>query len=223
MDKNIIKSETNVDNLYIRRITLIDGSQYECDDFETETAYTLTGDYIGSVDTAEFLCRKMQIKPECISKKHTVCSIGFCEADNKWYGWSHRAYYGFTVGSKVSVGDAAYEPSTVEELYVAHCKWYQDMTYSSQPKAYCDYEKNCLVIEHATVKKVSIPGAPLYIPDNDEIDTTIDNIPGYEGIHWRWEPDDPEYEYVYPGRGEWTAQSLNDAKKMAIDFANAVG
>jgi hypothetical protein len=39
---------------------------------------------------------------------HNVPSIGFSEKEQKWYGWSHRAIYGFGVGSKVKKGDCAY-------------------------------------------------------------------------------------------------------------------
>jgi hypothetical protein len=29
---------------------------------------------------------------------HSVCSIGWSPSRKKWYGWSHRAVYGFGVG-----------------------------------------------------------------------------------------------------------------------------
>lgn len=32
-------------------------------------------------------------------------SIGFSEKEHKWYGWSHRAIYGFKVGDKCKDGD----------------------------------------------------------------------------------------------------------------------
>jgi len=31
----------------------------------------------------------------------TVGSTGFSEKDQKWYGWSHRAIFGFKVGDKI--------------------------------------------------------------------------------------------------------------------------
>ena len=37
-------------------------------------------------------------------------SIGFSETEQKWYWWSHRAIYGFGVGSEVKKGDAGYDP-----------------------------------------------------------------------------------------------------------------
>lgn len=48
---------------------------------------------------------KLGIKPEKSKPSHSVCSIGFSEKDGKWYGWSHRAIYGFKVGDKVKEGD----------------------------------------------------------------------------------------------------------------------
>ena len=36
-------------------------------------------------------------------------SIGFSEKEQKWYGWSHRAIYGFGIGSKVKKGDCGYK------------------------------------------------------------------------------------------------------------------
>lgn len=44
---------------------------------------------------------KKCIKPELISPNHGVCSVGFCEKENKWYGWSHRAMVGFGIGDKI--------------------------------------------------------------------------------------------------------------------------
>jgi hypothetical protein len=41
------------------------------------------------------------IKGEKISPNNTVNSIGKSEADGKWYGWSHRAVYGFKAGDEV--------------------------------------------------------------------------------------------------------------------------
>jgi hypothetical protein len=37
------------------------------------------------------------------SEKNPSCSIGKAECDGKWYGWSHRAVYGFGVGDVVKV------------------------------------------------------------------------------------------------------------------------
>ena len=37
--------------------------------------------------------------------KSTSIGIGFSEKEQKWYGWSHRAIYGFGIGDEVKEGD----------------------------------------------------------------------------------------------------------------------
>ncbi|KKN53801.1 hypothetical protein LCGC14_0598940 [marine sediment metagenome] len=70
-----------------------------------KSAFTPSGDYLGDPRTARYLIRRKGIKPEKAKPSHNVCSIGFCEAEQKWYGWSHRAIYGFRVGDTVTKGD----------------------------------------------------------------------------------------------------------------------
>ena len=72
-------------------------------------AFNLSGDYIGDPETAEYLCNKRGIKPELRSESNQVCSIGFCEKEQKWYGWSHRAICGFGIGHTVKAGDSGFE------------------------------------------------------------------------------------------------------------------
>jgi len=68
---------------------------------ELRSAYTPSGDYIGDPKVARYLCVKRGIKPEKASPDDNVCSIGFCEKEQKWYGWSHRAICGFGIGDRV--------------------------------------------------------------------------------------------------------------------------
>ena len=56
--------------------------------------------YIGELEEAKFLCDKMGIAPERSDPSHSVCSIGFCSKDGKWYGWSHRVIHCFKVGDR---------------------------------------------------------------------------------------------------------------------------
>lgn len=72
-----------------------------------KSSYTPTGDYIGSKRNAHFLCSKRGIKPEKVDPSKNVCSIGFCEKEQKWYGWSHRAIFGFGIGSIVKEGNSS--------------------------------------------------------------------------------------------------------------------
>jgi hypothetical protein len=41
------------------------------------------------------------IEPEKAKPDHSVCSIGWSEKEKKYYGWSHRARVGFSVGDKI--------------------------------------------------------------------------------------------------------------------------
>ena len=78
------------------------------------------GDYIGDSVWAHRLIVKRGIKPEKADPSHNVCSIGFCEKKQKWYGWSHRAIYGFGVGDEVKEGDCAAESGWIDEYLEQH-------------------------------------------------------------------------------------------------------
>lgn len=131
------------------------------------------------------------------SKKYPVACIGFSEKLQTWYGWSHRAFYGFQIGSKVSIGDCAYKSPNKE-----------------------DYEKRALE----------------FWEDSDYLDMHIErgDDPRYFKVVWTYSnriqneklrgmKNDVIYKYpeVY-GRGEWQAETLEDARQMALDFADGV-
>ena len=78
-------------------------------------AFNLDDVYIGNVKLAKYFWKK-RIRPIAIpGEKHNICSIGFCEKEQKWYGWSHRAMYGFGIGAEVKKGDCAYHASNIED------------------------------------------------------------------------------------------------------------
>ena len=85
-----------------------------------KSAYTPNGDYIGDPKTAHYLIVKKGIKPEKANSTHKVCSIGFCEKEQKWYGWSHRAIFGFGVGSEVKEGDCCASSGYTKEYLDEH-------------------------------------------------------------------------------------------------------
>lgn len=70
-----------------------------------EVAYNPDGAYIGNLKVAKMLCEERGIAPELIPPDMNVCSIGFCKKEQKWYGWSHRAIHGFSIGDVVKEGD----------------------------------------------------------------------------------------------------------------------
>ena len=81
--------------------------------------------------------KKNGIKPEKIDASHNVCSIGFSEKEKSWWGWSHRACFGFKVGSKVKAGDSGFVPSNKEEFITGLKDWHSERktaTYEETPK-----------------------------------------------------------------------------------------
>lgn len=88
---------------YEVRTEIIDGTFYEAPDTEIRSAYNAKNDYIGDPKIARRLAL-MGIVPELRDPKTSkTCSIGFCEREQRWYGWSHRAMAGFGVGDKLFV------------------------------------------------------------------------------------------------------------------------
>lgn len=49
------------------------------------------------------------IVPEKIDSTHSVESIGWSEKESRYYGWSHRAIYGFKIGDKSGPGKVGYQ------------------------------------------------------------------------------------------------------------------
>lgn len=76
-------------------------------------AYTERNEYIDTVGNAFWKVIKYGItKFYLADPKNITCSIGFAPAKypeegdvDKWYGWSHRAIYGFKVGDVAKEGD----------------------------------------------------------------------------------------------------------------------
>ena len=105
---------------YEVRYELVDGKEFSMDDFKMRSAYTPSGDYIGDPKMAYALCKKRGIAPEKARSDHNVCSIGFNAEEQKWYGWSHRALYGFGVGDVAEEGDCCTTSGFTEEYTAAH-------------------------------------------------------------------------------------------------------
>lgn len=160
-----------------------------------EYGLTFDKEYIGNVGTARFICEVKGIKPQLAKPHHTVCSIGYCSKENKWYGWSHRAIYGFTKGSEVKPGDCAYTPSTMDEFvrYTLannfNSEFYRvDRVVILDKKLHVDYT--------VLPKDASNPRACAL-----QSSQTFE----YKG-----------------GKGQWEARTMEEAKEMATDFAESV-
>lgn len=85
-----------------------------------KSAYTPTGDYIGTPRVASFLIRKYGIHPEKADPLHQVCSIGYSRSRRAWFGWSHRAIAGFRVGSVVKKGSCCADSGWTDEYLKKH-------------------------------------------------------------------------------------------------------
>ena len=86
-----------------------------------KSAYTVPeGWYIGSSVWAHRLIVRRGIKPELKRPDAQICSIGFCEKDQKWYGWSHRAIYGYGVGDTVEEGSCCASSGWTDEYLAEH-------------------------------------------------------------------------------------------------------
>lgn len=84
------------------------------------SAYTPEGWYIGEPKRAYRLCKLRGIKPEKAKPSHNVCSIGFSEQSQKWYGWSHRAIFGFGIGHITKEGDCTTTSGYTDEYLAEH-------------------------------------------------------------------------------------------------------
>ena len=128
------------------------------------------------------------------------CAIGFNPIKQKWYGWSHRAIYGFGIGSKVTMGSAAYVSKNKDDFIRETILFWSDERHKN-----VHFDKDDIVDGEKGFWIKWIVG----IVPNKKMINKIDGV---------FTP--------YPdsfGRGEWTAETLEDAKQMAKDFANGVG
>lgn len=173
-----------------------------------EALYTPDGYYIGDKNHAKRLIVDRAITPHQFNNavvpfSHVPCSIGFCEKEQKWYGWSHRGIGGFGVGSTVKLGDIAFKPSNLEETVAKAMSFWSDpghlnMAYTLVP--YPDGTPDLIVISwtYASDEKL-IPNTKLH-GQTTSVTWVVRDF----------------------GRGEWTAETLEDAKQMAIDYASNI-
>lgn len=168
-----------------------------------KNAYNPSGEYIGNSRWAYRLCKIRGIKPEKAKLEHCICSIGFCKKEQKWYGWSHRAIYGFGIGSKVTKGDCAYVPSNPAEIIK---ELIEEQSMDASLVTTCKKGRAVKVTVPMVYVKLENPDVP---EGNQVVDKDRPDCP-------------PDHYIIDTGRGEWEAKTLKDARKMAIDFAVGV-
>lgn len=62
--------------------------------------YNMENAYVGDLIFSRYLAGRC-IRPEKARPDSNLCSVGLSVPDAMWYGWSHRACVGFTVGDKI--------------------------------------------------------------------------------------------------------------------------
>ncbi len=125
-----------------------------------------------------------------------AANIGFNPQEQKWYGWSYRSMsYGFGVGSKVRRGDIAYKPTDPDDFARDVVEFWKE-PFKDNVRAVI--EKDGVKIEWEYNKRHK----------NKELIGKTGSVFHHFPEHW--------------GRGEWEAKTLEDAKQMAIDFAENV-
>jgi len=136
----------------------------------------------------------------------TAC-IGFNPLEQKWYGWSHRAIFGFTIGSECKKGDCGYNPDTKENFAEDCLNFWGDNEYSiGDNKA--EFTKGLDRDE-----KNRVDGVLVTYTYNDKVPN--EKLRGT--FYSTFCPFPKEW-----GKGEWTAKSIEEAKEMAIEFAKSV-
>lgn len=173
------------------------------------------GDYltrVGMEDKLSFLADIGLSQVQTTWETGKPCNIGFCEKEQKWYGWSHRAICGFGVGSKISKGDCAYVGATPEDMIEDRVAFFSDL---GEEKAAL-VRAECQILPDRS--GIRILHAPLKIPMAESIEDALDPdaktemVDIYQG----------KFSVEKCGRGEWEAKTLDDAKQMAMDFAEDV-
>lgn len=127
----------------------------------------------------------------------TVC-LGFNPVKKEWYGWSHRAIFGFGIGSKCKKGSCGFFPSNEEEFIERCISFWGDTEYAVNGEIHHEKVKGGIEVNYIYNNEV---------PNEKLRGTRYSKICLYPKV---W------------GKGEWTATTLEEAKQMAIDFARSV-
>ena len=167
-------------------------------------AYNESGEYIGNLKDAKYICDEKGISPELRTPTSNTCSIGFCEKDQKWFGWSHRAIYGFGIGSEVKKGDCGFVPDNITQAKEKALSFWSDPGYDD-----IHVDEVTLTKEHVIVSVIWTYRTDIKLIPNEKLHGTN----GGATMHFP----------IEMGKGEWIAKTLDDAKQMAKDFADGVG
>lgn len=137
--------------------------------------------------------------------KGNSSNIGFNPTKQKWYGWSHRAIFGFGVDSECKKGNCGFEPSNKEDFKEDCLKFWGDTDMNGDT-----HKLNPIAEEGTQDGKLGIWVRFTY----------DDKIPNKK-MRGKISGVFSEYPETW-GKGEWTAKTLDEARVMAVDFARSV-
>ena len=208
---------------FINSIGDVRKSDIPDDDGEIYVSW-IDGSYItrvGMEDHVKFLLKRGITEQIQSNDGGGSACIGFNPEEQKWYGWSHRAMYGFGVGSTCKKGDCGYKPETPQKLFDSVTKPDEGGWQWQKPE-------NVELIEDGI--RVRTPMVQLIGSDGSEGETAkfisdaCDDIVNMDqSVNYiASQPAEPEYWELRCGRGEWTAKTLEEARLMAEDFASGV-
>lgn len=127
--------------------------------------------------------------------------IGFSTSEQKWFGWSHRAYYGFGIGHEVKFGDAGFVPRNEEEFIKTSIGFWSNESHTNIAATIGTNDRG----ERGAI--VTWDYVPEHVPNK--------SLHGEKGENFMYFP-------KKWGRGEWKAETIEDAKQMAMEFRESV-
>lgn len=149
--------------------------------------------HVGMEDHVQFLA-DLEITEELTR------GVGFSPKENKWFGWSHRAIYGFAPGSTCKKGDCHYTGSNIKELEEDAINFWKN-----------EYHIN-----------VRCEGIVTNKEGDKFFDIKWEYTDDVENKDLRGITSGTQHFITKIGKGEWVAKTWKDAKKMAIDFNKSV-
>lgn len=82
--------------------------------------YNKDNKYIGTLQDFEMYIKKFGLSQIQTYNNKDVCSIGFSEENQRWYGWSHRGICSFGIGDVVEEGSCCASSGWTEEYLKEH-------------------------------------------------------------------------------------------------------
>jgi hypothetical protein len=153
--------------------------------------------------------------------------VGFSPKDNKWYGWSHRAIFGFEIGSTCRKGQCHYMARDKDDFLEDMIRFWDDDNHAETTGVHDRHEiMYCQPVDPIEDGEISNDAEQVSVPSGEfEDGVTISWVYNNKVFNEKLRGEIGSCFSAYPekwGRGEWTAETMADAKQMAIDFCEGV-